>query len=315
MHTLLTADPKEAAAYIHRGDVVAFPTETVYGLGADVFDPSALRKIFEAKGRPSDNPLITHVADLDQIPDIAGDVSPAAQALIARLFPGPLTVVLPRHPSVPSVATGGLDTIGVRMPAHPVAQSFLQACGRPVAAPSANLSGRPSPTTWEAVRTDLGGRIPCILQGGPSTVGLESTVVDCTGDVPIVLRAGAVTLEALRAFLPETRLATDAPHLLARSPGTRYRHYAPGARVLPIDDPQDAQATSDAGYIGLDLPPDAGRFGLCVRCADVDAYARELFDFFRRCDAAGLTRIYCQTVPARGIGLALMDRLERAAHA
>ncbi len=315
MKTLLTTSPEAAAAFLRRGEVVAFPTETVYGLGADVFNEAAIRKIFAAKGRPSDNPLIVHLAALEQLPRVAERVSPAAEALIEAFFPGPLTVILPRRAEVPAVVSGGLPTVGVRMPRHPVAQAFLAACGVPVAAPSANLSGRPSPTTWEAVRADLEGRIPCILVGERAEAGLESTVVDCTGETPVVLRAGVVTLEALRAVAPGIRLAEPDTEALARSPGVRYRHYAPRARVHLVDAPEAAKPDPDAAYIGLDAPPDSDAFGRVRVVTSVEAYAHEIFDFFRQCDAEGIRTIYCQRVPTVGLGLALMDRLRRASEA
>lgn len=311
--TLLTTDVHEAAALIRQGELVAFPTETVYGLGADALNPEAVRKIFEAKGRPLDNPLIVHIAHLDQLARLVRDVPEAARRFMERFFPGPLTLVLPRHPDVPDEVTAGLPTVGVRMPRHPVAQAFLEACGTPVAAPSANRSGRPSPTRWEAVYADLNGRIACILQGDRSDMGLESTVVDCTGSEPVVLRAGAVPLEALREVVPETRLVGDETSLKARSPGTRYRHYAPKARVVLVDHPDEAVPDPRHAYIGLTPPAHPEAFGACCICPDVETYAYELFDFFRRCDAQGCTRIYAQRVPRTGLGLALMDRLERAA--
>jgi len=311
--TLLTTDVHEAAALIRRGELVAFPTETVYGLGADAFNPEAVRKIFEAKGRPLDNPLIVHIAHLDQLARLVRDVPEAARRFMERFFPGPLTLVLPRHPDVPDEVTAGLPTVGVRMPRHPVARAFLEACGTPVAAPSANRSGRPSPTRWEAVYADLNGRIACILQGDRSDMGLESTVVDCTGPEPVVLRAGAVPLEALREVVPETRLVGNEMSLKARSPGTRYRHYAPQARVVLVDHPDEAVPDPRHAYIGLTPPAHPEAFGACCVCPDVETYAYELFDFFRRCDAQGCTRIYAQRVPRTGLGLALMDRLERAA--
>lgn len=313
MTTRLTDRPAAAADVLRAGGVVAFPTETVYGLGADAFQPDAVRAVFAAKGRPADNPLIVHVAHPDQIDAVASVRSPVAQRLIEAFFPGPLTLVLPRRAEVPGVVTGGLDTVGVRMPAHPVARAFLTACATPVAAPSANRSGRPSPTTWEAVRADLDGRIPCILRGPRAEVGLESTVVLCRDAAPLVLRAGAVTLDALRQVVPTTRLADAAEDARRHSPGTRYRHYAPDARVVLVDAPEDAEPDPAHAYIGLGAPPRAARFGLVAVCPDVGAYAHELFDFFRRCDAAGLRRICCQRVPPEGLGLALLDRLERAA--
>jgi L-threonylcarbamoyladenylate synthase len=309
--THLTTSPTDAAARIRRGQIVAFPTETVYGLGADAFNPEAVRRIFAAKGRPSDNPLIVHIHDLAQVDDLAATVPDAAATLLEHFVPGPLTLILPKRPTVPDVVTGGLDTVGIRMPRHPVAQVFLEACACPVAAPSANRSGRPSPTTWEAVLADLDGRISCILKGDRTPVGLESTVVDCTEVPPLVLRAGAITLEQLQAVWPSVRLSPDVHTAKRRSPGTRYRHYAPRAHICLVDHPDEAEAAPDTAYIGLDAPSDT--FGLHLACDDLDDYAHELFDFFRRCDAADIATIYAQRVQERGLGVALMDRLRRAA--
>ncbi len=314
VRTTLTTSPEEAAAFIRRGELAAFPTETVYGLGADAFSERAVRAIFEAKGRPADNPLIVHLAAVDEIRRVAAEVPEAAQALIETFFPGPLTLVLPRAEGLPDVVTAGLETVGVRMPQHPVARAFLEKCRTPVAAPSANRSGRPSPTTWRAVEDDLGGRISCILRAGRATAGLESTVVDCTaGAAPVVLRAGVVTLKALRTAWPAVRLAsTDAPES-ARSPGTRHRHYAPDAAVCLVDDPREAAPGAAHAYIGLDAPRDAGAFGHVLICGDVETYAHALFHFFREAERRGCTRIYGQRVRGEGLGRALMDRLTRAA--
>ena len=313
MHTQLTSSPEEAAAFIRRGALVAFPTETVYGLGADAFRPDAVRTIFAAKGRPADNPLIVHLHDPAQVDAVVARVPAAAAAFMEHFFPGPLTLILPKRPAVPDVVTGGLDTVGIRMPRHPVAQTFLEACGAPVAAPSANRSGRPSPTTWQAVRADLDGRIACILKGDRTPAGLESTVVDCTEDPPLILRAGVITPEHLRAVWPATRYPETQHAAHARSPGTRYRHYAPRARVRLVDAPAQAEATSHTAYIGTTRPPDEKDFGRTAVCPTLEAYAHELFDFFRRCDAAGVHTIYAERVPDQGLGLALMDRLRRAA--
>jgi len=315
--TTTTTSPEEAAAFIRDGQLVAFPTETVYGLGADALWAEAVQKIFEAKGRPTDNPLIVHVADRVQIPDVAADVPAFADTLLDHFAPGPLTLILPKHPDVPSVVTAGLDTVGVRLPAHPIAQAFLQACETPIAAPSANRSGRPSPTTWTAVEEDLGGRISCILKGGQTDAGVESTVLDCTVSPPVVLRPGAVSVEALRAVVGPVRVSGeevgDAADEAPRSPGTRHRHYAPTAKVTLIDDPEDVAAQPDAGYIGLDAPSDADTFARVHVVADVETYAHDLFAFFRACDRAGCSVINAQTVPEEGLGRALNDRLRRAA--
>lgn len=315
MYTHLTTSPREAAAALRAGDLVAFPTETVYGLGADAFNAEAVRKIFTAKGRPADNPLIVHIARLDQLALLTKNLSEDAQTLIEHFFPGPLTVIVEKKPAVPDVVTGGLSTVGVRMPRHPVAQVFLEACGVPVVAPSANLSGRPSPTTWKAVHDDLDGRIACILQGDRSEAGLESTVVDCTDATPVVLRAGVITLEQVRAVLPAIRPPERSDPQAARSPGTRYRHYAPRAQVRLVAHPSEAVSGPETAYIGLDAPARPHAFGLISPCESVEAYAHALFDFFRRCDTAGLGVIYCQTVEPTGLGRALMDRLDRAARA
>ena len=312
MITRLTRSPRVAAQFIWRGEVVAFPTETVYGLGADVFNEAAIERIFTAKGRPTDNPLIAHIAAVEQIELLARDIPPAAIKLIEAFFPGPLTIVLPKRDRVPLIATAGLETIGVRFPRHPLAHEFIRACHTPLVAPSANLSGRPSPTTWQAVKSDLDGRISCILQGAQTEVGLESTVVDGTGTHPVLLRAGAVTLEQLRAVIPETRLAPANDKGAPRSPGLKYRHYAPLAQVYLIKHPSQIGRPEEAGYIGFDEP--GQNFRLARRCRDVAGYARELFNFFRQCDAAGVQDIYCQEVDEEGLGLALMNRLRRAAH-
>ncbi len=309
---VLTTSPEEAAVFIRNGRLAAFPTETVYGLGADAFNPEAVRAVFEAKERPADNPLIVHIARLDQLDALAEETPAAARALIDRFLPGPLTLVLPRRAQVPPVVSAGLETVGVRMPRHPVARAFLTACRTPVAAPSANRSGRPSPTTWQAVRDDLGPRIDCILQAGRTEIGLESTVVDGTGAAPVVLRAGAVTLEMLRAVCPETTAAPAAP-ARQRSPGTRHRHYAPRASVHLVAHPQDAVPDPRHAYIGLVTPAHADRFARVRRCDTVAQYAHGLFHFFHLCDAAGCTRIYCQQVSEEQLGRALMDRLRRAA--
>ena len=312
MQTILTTSPREAAEFIKRGGVVAFPTETVYGLGANVFDEEAIKKIFAAKGRPTDNPLIAHVADRSQIALLTTEITQIARQLIETFFPGPLTVVLPKSERVPLIATAGLETVGVRQPRHPLAQEFLRECATPLVAPSANLSGKPSPTVWQAVKEDLDGRIDCILQGEQTEVGLESTVIDCTGPAPLVLRAGAITLEQLRTIVPSTQQIHTKATEAARSPGLKYRHYSPRANVLLVTAPQEAIATKDTAYLGLDAP--ISQFGLQQVCESVEDYAHQLFLFFRLCDEAGIKTIYCQKIEEKGLGLALMDRLKRAAN-
>ena len=308
MKTLLTTLPEDAAEIIRRGGVVAFPTETVYGLGADIFNEGAIEKIFEAKGRPADNPLIVHIADIAQIRLLTDDLTFSADALFRAFAPGPITVVVPKSSKVPSIATAGLETIGIRMPRLAIAREFLSACGGPVAAPSANISGRPSPTTWQAVLEDLNGRIDCVLQGNESEIGLESTVVDCTSDPPVVLRAGSISVEQLRAVIPGVRQLDSNDVERPRSPGLKHRHYSPLANVVIG---LSGSVNENDAYIGLRRPEH--EFRHMRICEDLNEYARSLYEFFRECDRLGIPSIHCEPVEETGLGLALMDRIRRAA--
>jgi len=311
--THLTTSPDEAAQYVREGRLAAFPTETVYGLGADAFQPSAVQSIFTAKGRPADNPLIVHLFARSQLRQVAAAVPPVAETLLNRFAPGPLTLILPRAEAVPGIVTAGLGTVGVRFPVHDCARAFLRACDTPVAAPSANRSGRPSPTHWTAVQEDLGGRIACILKGGRTEAGVESTVLDCTASPPTVLRPGAVSVEQLRAAVGAVDVADASETDAARSPGTKHRHYAPAASVRLVQSPAAAEPGSDAAYIGLEAPARPEAFRRCRVADDVEAYARDLFHFFRACDRADCSFIYAQVVAGEGLGRALNDRLQRAA--
>lgn len=311
--TVLTTSALEAAEFIKHGGIVAFPTETVYGLGANVFDERAIEKIFEAKKRPPDNPLIAHISNEDQIHELANEIPSAAGDLIARFFPGPLTIVLKKVGRVPQVATAGLETIGIRMPALQLARDFLVACGTPVVAPSANLSGRPSPTTWQAVHEDLDGRIDCILQGGSTELGLESTVVDCTSEIPLILRQGAIPLERLREVIPDIRISDEYAFDAPRSPGLKHKHYSPRARVVIVRRGIESYSDGGAAFIGIAKP--TGHVGMSKICTSVEEYASALFEFYRECDRRGVSTILCEAVEEKGIGAALMDRIRRAASA
>lgn len=312
MQTVLTVSPAEAAEFVRRGGVVAFPTETVYGLGANVFDEQAIAKVFAAKQRPNDNPLIAHVGRVEQIESLVSEIGDAAQKFIEAFFPAPLTLVLPKAKSVPLVATANLETIGVRMPQNDLALEFLRNCDAPVVAPSANLSGKPSPTTWQAVFEDLNGRIDCILQGESTEIGIESTVLDCTAKIPLVLRSGAVTLEQLQKIEPRTRLYKTSQTETPKSPGLKHRHYSPRAKVVLVQSSKfKIQNSETSAFIGLNKRE--GKFKLIKICASVEDYAHSVFDFFRRCDRENVETIYSETVEEKGIGLALMDRLKRAA--
>ncbi|MDW8020123.1 MAG: L-threonylcarbamoyladenylate synthase [Chloroherpetonaceae bacterium] len=314
MKTKITTSVLEAARFILKGELVAFPTETVYGLGANVFEEEAIRKIFAVKGRPADNPLIVHIAHFSELGILAKRITKYAEKFIEHFFPGPLTVILPRSKFVPKVVSAGLDTVAVRMPAHQVAHRFLEACGVSIAAPSANLSGKPSPTTWQAVKADLGGKISCILKDEQSQIGLESTVVDCTGNTPLVMRLGAVTLEDLQVVVPETKLYKPKNLKAPKSPGMKYRHYAPDAPLTIITSPAEiASPNSTAAYIGLDALPKGIEVAKKKICTSLQEYAHSLYRFLRECDQRGIERIYCQAVPEQGIGLAIMDRLRKAA--
>ncbi len=310
----------QAANVLKRGGTVAFPTETVYGLGADATRSASVDAIFRAKGRPSDNPLIVHLCHPDQLDAYCQHIPSLAYELIARFCPGPLTLVLVKKPWIVSSVTAGLNTVAIRFPSHPTAQRILAAADLPIAAPSANCSGSPSATSWQAVLEDLDGRIDALVCDGSAAIGLESTVLDVSGPCPTVLRHGAITLEQLREIEPSVLLHAATDTSAVNSPGLRHRHYQPRARVELCDSPAElvlvlrntpGSETSNA-YIGLSQPDSNQRFGMQARCHDVEEYARVIFDFFRRCDANKIERIYCEKVDETGLGRALMDRLRRA---
>ncbi len=323
----------EAAAILRAGGLVAFPTETVYGLGANALDAAAVRGIFAAKGRPADNPLIVHVASPEAAQALA-EVDARAEALMAAFWPGPLTLLLPKKPLIPVETNAGLPSVALRMPAHPVALQLLAACGVPVAAPSANLSGRPSPTAAAHVLADLNGRVPMILDGGECAVGLESTVLDLTGEAPAIVRPGGVTREALEAVVAGVRVADSVlrplePGEKAVSPGMLYRHYAPrGQLTLVRGEPEAAarlchslyQQALNAGLSARMLvfaereAPYRDLETLTVgSLAQPETIAHGLFAALRRMDDEGVQVMLCEAVDAEGIGLAIMNRLCRAA--
>ena len=237
---------EDLAKHLREGEVIGFPTETVYGLGADATNRDAVAKIFEAKGRPSDNPLICHIADKEQIGGIVREITPVAQKLIDAFMPGPITVIMKKSDVIPDEVTAGLDTVGVRMPSNKAAHEFLKACGVPVAAPSANLSGSPSPTRAEHVMNDMDGYVYGMIDGGECLFGLESTVVDATGDVPVILRPGAVTPNAVRDVCGDVKLAGSLKDgEIPKAPGMKYRHYAPKAAVEIMQLPAKAVIIND----------------------------------------------------------------------
>ncbi len=318
MITALIDSPRKAAELLCGGGLVAFPTETVFGLGVDATCDEAVRKLFAAKGRPSSNPLIVHIAESSRWPDAAATLTPTAAALLDAFAPGPLTVVLPKRAEISTLVTGGLDTVGVRVPDHPVAAEILRLAQRPIAAPSANRSGRPSGTRWQSVLQDLTGQIDAVYrQDGPS-LGVESTVVDCTGPVARILRPGAVTIEQIRQVLPDAEEITTEPHQTAdvvRSPGTLHPHYQPQARVQLIDSPAEVDTAGGprSAYCGLVPIEAAASLALTAVFDNVDAYAAAFYEFLREADRHGVSTIYVQRAPPDGIGHALRDRQRRAA--
>ena len=324
---------REAAQLIREGKLVGIPTETVYGLGADALNPEAVASIFEAKGRPGDNPLIVHINDMEELrPLISVELSPAARALMVAYWPGPLTLIFPKSNRVPLRTTGGLNTVAVRMPSHPIARALIRAAGCPIAAPSGNRSGRPSPTTAAHMFEDMDGRIPLILDGGACDVGVESPVVDMTGDVPRILRPGGVTREQIAQVCGDCVVDSAVMRPLRederpRSPGMKYRHYAPagtltlyrGARervAEAICAAYDAARAAGKRPLILALEGNRSLYGdrNCESLgADARAMARAVFSALRDADEQRADVIFSESVEAEGIGLAVMNRLGRAA--
>lgn len=341
MTQLITLDPQQpepaaialAATILRAGKLVAFPTETVYGLGANALDPLAVERIYKAKGRPASDPLIVHIADLDQLDMITIDL-PAIVPLLARYFwPGPLTLVLRRSALIPASVSAGLDTVAVRIPRHPVAHALIEAAGLPIAAPSANRFARPSPTTAQHVYDDLAGRVDMILDGGPTTIGLESTVVDLSGDPPAVLRPGGLSVEALRRFIPNIHFTPryTTPEKASPSPGTLLKHYSPDAELILVSGMRTAvleyiraeivrrhTAGQRIGILAVDedraffdgLPAQLLALGSEGNLAQVGTH---LFARIRELDQAGVDCMFVRSLEQTGIGLAIWDRLVRAA--
>ena len=319
---------RDAAAILRRGGLLGIPTETVYGLGADALNEDAVSRIFLAKGRPQDNPLIIHGPDASWLESYCRDVPPAAYRLAERFWPGPLTMILPRRDIVPLQTTGGLETVGVRCPNHPVTLAIIEAAGVPIAAPSGNTSGRPSPTTAAHMIEDMDGRIDGIVDGGPCTVGVESTIIDLTVTPPRLLRPGGLPLESLRQVLGEVAVDKAVTGLLSagerpRAPGMKYRHYAPHAPVTVVTGEPERSArriqgllSDTAGVICFDeyAPLFPGHIiHKLGPAADKSAQARHVFDALRTFDGTDVTEIFAQCPDDGGLGLAVANRLKKAA--
>jgi L-threonylcarbamoyladenylate synthase len=318
---------KEAAQFLEDEEVVAFPTETVYGLGANAYSTKAVEKVFKAKGRPSDNPLIIHISEFEDLSEVASVITESAQKLTEAFWPGPLTVVLPKKGPLSPLVTAGLDTVGIRMPDHPVALELIRLVGKPLAAPSANRSGKPSPTQGDHVIEDLGGKIAGLVDAGPTGIGVESTVVDCTTIPVTLLRPGGVTLEQLKEVLGDVRVdpALVQADVTPKSPGLKYKHYSPNAPVILVESPEILQEQIQVGHsngkkVGvltteehLDYFKDADYVITCGKRSELETVAQNIYGALRQFDDLDVDLILSETFPNKGIGEAIMNRLTKAA--
>lgn len=312
----LEAELERVAGLLRRGGVVAFPTETVYGLGADARNAEAVARIFEIKGRPRFDPLIVHVASPGMAAEVAAEIPEQARTLIRRFWPGPLTLVLPKRPEVSDLVTAGLPTVGVRMPRHPLALELIRQAGVPVAAPSANPFGRTSPTKAKHVDGHLGGQVDAILDGGPCAVGVESTILSFAEEIPVVLRVGGQALEEIEAAIGPVRLA-PATDDVPLAPGRLLRHYAPHTPLALVEDGAALRGGPREGLLTFRGHPREAEFGaveVLSRAGDLREAAAHLFAALQRLDARGLDRIRAERAPDHGLGRAINDRLRRAAH-
>ncbi len=324
---------KEAAKIIKSGGTVAFPTETVYGLGANALDEKAIEKIYSAKGRPEDNPLIVHISSISQLEDLVENIPQHAYILMERFWPGPLTLIFNRTNKVPDKITGGLSTVAIRMPAHNIALELIKHSQLPIAAPSANTSGKPSPTNFSHVIHDLSGKIDMIIDGGSAGVGLESTVLDISGDIPIILRPGGITIEDLFSVLPRVEydraIEMSITDITPKSPGQKYKHYSPDARMILVSGniEEIVRKTMELckEYISQGM-----KVGIMATKQTCDRYensnvlvvgdrelpetiATNLFSALRRFDEEKVDIIIAEAIEEKGIGKAIMNRMKKAA--
>lgn len=328
-------DFAEAAELIRQGRLVAFPTETVYGLGGDALDEAAAAKIYQAKGRPSDNPLIVHIADIEALEKLAAEIPDAAYRLAERFWPGPLTMILKKSSLVPAGTTGGLNTVAVRMPSDPIAQMLIRESGCYIAAPSANASGRPSTTRAEHVMEDLAGRIDMVLDGGPVEIGLESTIIDLSEEKPLILRPGFISLEELKELLPEAEYdravisRVQEKGVVAKAPGMKYRHYAPKGNLVIYEGSEAAvirainkevqEKLAAGGRVAVLATEEtkekyaAGRVISIGSRAEEATIAANLFEVLREFDEEGIEYIYSESFDTKRLGQAIMNRLLKAA--
>lgn len=321
---------KEAGRIIKSGGLVAFPTETVYGLGASAYDDMAVKKIYQAKGRPSDNPLIVHIADVSDVKKVAREVPPLAEKLLEKYAPGPFTVILKKRPDISDTVTAGLDTVGVRIPSHPVAREFIRSSGVPVAAPSANLSGKPSPTKAEHVIEDMMGRIDAIICGGDCGVGVESTIIDFTCDIPTILRPGGITLENLIEVCGSGQVDRHVLESVGeletpKCPGMKYKHYSPDADVTVVEGSGRSvaekisvlckKAKLDGKTVGVLAEKDCGFDAdwFISSGSDNKQFANRLFSALREFDEKNIDTVFVQFSNQDSYGLAVKNRLYKSA--
>jgi len=306
---------RKASSIIKKGGLVAFPTETVYGLGADALNPKAVKKIFKEKGRPSDNPLIVHIARKKDVYRLAKEVPKQAEKLMKKFWPGPLTIVLKKSRIVPNIITAGLDTVAIRMPKNRIALELIRESGVPIAAPSANSSTKPSPTSARHVLEDLDGKIGMIIDGGNAKIGVESTVVDMTSDIPMLLRPGGISLEQLRKCLGKVDVhpvakGKKSKEAISRSPGMKYRHYSPKAEVILVEGKGKMQKIRE---IAKSLERKGKKVAIMKMGKDHGRIAKKLFSAFREMDRKGFDAIILEGVDEKGLGLAIMNRIRKAA--
>ena len=313
----------EAKRLIADGSVVAIPTETVYGLAADAFDEAAVKRIFEAKGRPADNPLIVHISDISQLPPLVTDIPEKVKIMSEKYWPGPLTMIMKKSSLVPDVTSGGLDTVAVRMPKSEYARAIIDACGVPLAAPSANLSGSPSPTDAQCVFNDMNGRIPLIIDGGECEIGVESTVISFVGETPALLRTGGITVEMIESTVGKISISDAVLNQLkdgetAASPGMKYKHYAPKAQITIVKGSFEKfyNYVKNLDCFVLCFEGEEGHFKNAVtygKADDSKSEAHRLFSALRELDEKGAKTVYARCPEISGLGLAVYNRLIRSA--
>nr|WP_330404910.1 L-threonylcarbamoyladenylate synthase [Clostridioides difficile] len=321
---------KIQAKLLREGKTVIFPTETVYGLGANALDENAVKKIYEAKGRPSDNPLIVHIYEKEEVYDLAKDISDKAKLVIEKLWPGPITIILNKKDIIPYKTSGGLDTVAIRMPSNVIARAIIKEAGIPIAAPSANISGRPSPTKAKHVYEEMNGRVDGIVLGGDSNFGLESTVLDLTEEIPMILRPGSITKEVLEELLGEVKLdpslSKKEDNQKAKAPGMKYKHYSPNADVYIISGKRENVTTKINDMIKSNRDKGLKTGVMCISRNrefydgevidlgnSLEEVASNLFDALIEMDKKGVDVIYSEEFPKTGVGQAIMNRLLKSA--